>query len=196
MLAAVPTVLIPQLVTSTVNDPIYPTHRYLQSVVIRQFYDPKPVKPLHTFDLDVIAPLRVLQEKAAETAREAVRQAEVEAQAQAAAKVAQVSQTASTQPVAVSQAPTTGSCDAWMGQAGITDKASALVLIMRESGCNPNARNGSSGACGMGQQLPCGKWPHVWNDPVGGLIDAQAYVFGSYGTWANALAHSNALGWY
>lgn len=88
------------------------------------------------------------------------------------------------------------SCHLWMTQAGITDQASAYALIMRESGCNPNAVNRYSGACGIGQQLPCGKWTHAWNDPVGGMIDMQNYVIGRYGSWANALAFSNANGWY
>lgn len=87
-------------------------------------------------------------------------------------------------------------CHSWMTQAGILDQASAYVLIMRESGCNPNAVNRYSGACGIGQQLPCGKWVHTWNDPVGGMIDMQNYVIGRYGSWANALAFSNANGWY
>jgi hypothetical protein len=95
-----------------------------------------------------------------------------------------------------SVAPVSGSCHDWMNAAGITDQASAYTLIMRESGCNPNAVNPSSGACGIGQQLPCGKWPHAWNDPIGGMIDMQNYVFARYGTWADALAHSYAHNWY
>lgn len=80
--------------------------------------------------------------------------------------------------------------------AGITDIPNATYLIMKESGCNPNAVNASSGACGIGQQLPCGKWPHQWNDPVGGMIDMQNYVFSRYGSWAAAAGHSQATGWY
>lgn len=90
----------------------------------------------------------------------------------------------------------TGSCQDWMNTAGITDQANAYYLIIKESGCNPSAVNPSSGACGIGQQLPCGKWSHTWNDPVGGMIDMQGYVFGRYGSWANAVAHSRTTGWY
>ena len=97
--------------------------------------------------------------------------------------------------VNMAQAPS-GTCDDWMGAAGITDKVNAYTLIMRDSGCNPNAVNANGGACGIGQQLPCGKWPHAWNDPVGGMIDMQNYVMGRYGSWANALAHSNINNWY
>jgi hypothetical protein len=82
-------------------------------------------------------------------------------------------------------------CHEWMQAAGIVDQAIAYRLIMAESGCNPNSVNPYSGACGIGQQLPCGKWPHQWNDPVGAMIDMQNYVFERYGSWANAWAFWN-----
>lgn len=72
-----------------------------------------------------------------------------------------------------------------MSQAGINN-TSARKLIQAESDCNPNAINKQSGACGVGQQLPCGKWDHQWNDPVGSMIDMQNYVYGRYGSWENA----------
>ena len=117
----------------------------------------------------------------------------------AAQQAAQAQQQASAQQQA--QAPTvvspvSGSCIQWLAQAGITDVADAMIVINRESGCNPNAMNASSGACGIGQQLPCGKWPHVWNDPVGALIDMQAYVFGRYGSWAAAVVQEQLYGYY
>lgn len=91
-------------------------------------------------------------------------------------------------PVQARPAAASGTCSEWMAMAGITDTANAYQLIMGESGCNPNSVNASSGACGLGQQLPCGKWPHQWNDPVGALIDMQNYVYATYGSWANAWA--------
>lgn len=112
------------------------------------------------------------------------------------AKLAAQVQTQATAPVLKPQALSSEQCKAWMNEAGIKDQASAYQLIMRESGCNPNAVNASSGACGIGQQLPCGKWPHPWNDPVGGMIDMQHYVFATYGSWAAALNHSLANNWY
>lgn len=90
----------------------------------------------------------------------------------------------------------TGTCADWMNAAGIVDQASAYTLIMRESGCNPNAVNPSSGSCGLGQQLPCGKWAHQWNEPVGALIDMEDYVFDRYGSWQAALQHSYSKNWY
>lgn len=89
-----------------------------------------------------------------------------------------------------------GNCADWMNGAGITDQSVAILVINKESGCNPNAVNPSSGACGIGQQYPCGKWPHAWNDPVGGLVDMQAYVYGKYGTWENAWASELAKNSY
>jgi len=99
-------------------------------------------------------------------------------------------------PAQVAPKRVSGSCSSLMAQAGITDTANAYKLIMRESGCNPNAVNPSSGACGMGQQLPCGKWVHTWNDPIGGLIDMQNYVMSRYGSWRNALAWHYSHNWY
>ena len=96
----------------------------------------------------------------------------------------------------IPRAQAAGGCQDWMNQAGITDTANAYELIMRESGCNPNAVNKSSGACGIGQQLPCGKWSHTWNEPVGAMIDMQGYVMARYGSWANAVAFHNRMNWY
>ena len=89
-----------------------------------------------------------------------------------------------------------GTCHDWMRQAGITDMENAYILIMRESSCNPNAVNSSSGACGIGQQLPCGKWEHTWNEPVGAMIDMQKYVMQRYGSWANAVRFHDSHNWY
>ena len=93
---------------------------------------------------------------------------------------------------------TSGSKHDWLLASGISQDVWPLVdyLVSRESGWNPNAVNKSSGACGLGQQLPCGKWPHQWNDPIGGLIDMNSYVVGRYGSWQNAVNHSKNVGWY
>ena len=115
-------------------------------------------------------------------------------EAQAAQTVAQTKQvTQKKQTVAVAAS---GTCADWLAAAGVTDMANAQELIRRESGCNPHAVNPSSGACGIGQQLPCGKWEHAWNDPVGSIIDMQKYVIGRYGSWANAVSWHNQHGWY
>ena len=89
-----------------------------------------------------------------------------------------------------------GTCEDWMQQAGVTDMINARILIMRESGCNPNARNASSGACGVAQELPCGKSGCSLGDGACQVKWMQGYVFARYGSWANAVAHSNSVGWY
>jgi hypothetical protein len=78
-----------------------------------------------------------------------------------------------------------------MEAAGISpaDYVYVEYVIGRESGWNPDAVNRKSGACGLGQQLPCGKWAHQWNDPIGALIDASAYAVARYGGWRQAYLH-------
>lgn len=61
-------------------------------------------------------------------------------------------------------------------------------IVQHESGWNPNAVNTNGGACGLGQQLPCGKWAGAWNDPVAALVAMNGYV-NRYGGWAGAYSH-------
>ncbi len=91
-----------------------------------------------------------------------------------------------------------GNKDTWLAASNIPQDqwGYADYLVQRESGWNPNAVNSSSGACGLGQQLPCGKWAGAWNDPVAGLNGMQGYVMSRYGSWAAAVAHSQSRGWY
>lgn len=89
-----------------------------------------------------------------------------------------------------------GSCSDWLAQAGVTDTINALELIYRESGCNPNAVNKSSGACGVGQELPCGKSGCSLGDGACQVAWMQRYVFARYGSWANAVAFHNSHNWY
>lgn len=127
------------------------------------------------------------QTKAAEKAR----LAQIEAtRASLAQRVVQ-----STVPTAnASQRPVSGSCSEWMAAAGVTDMANAAELIRRESGCNPNAVNRSSGACGIPQALPCSKLGT--NDPVAQIRWMQNYVVSRYGSWAAAVAFHNRMNWY
>ena len=89
-----------------------------------------------------------------------------------------------------------GSCKDWIIQAGITDVENAYYIVMKESTCNPNARNKSSGACGLVQANPCSKLGGNWSDPVHALKWADSYVSSRYGSWAGAVAHSRKHGWY
>lgn len=82
------------------------------------------------------------------------------------------------------QPAVTGNCQEWIAAAGVTDTVNAYKLIMAESGCNPGARNPSSGACGIPQANPCSKLGT--SDPVAQIVWMQNYVFARYGSWANA----------
>ena len=102
-------------------------------------------------------------------------------------------------PVVAPIAPT-GTCAEWMTQAGITDPGNAIILINRESGCNPSATNRSSGAYGIPQALPGTKMASAGADwqtnPVTQLRWMQGYVIARYGSWAGAVGFSNTHGWY
>jgi len=95
-----------------------------------------------------------------------------------------------------------GTCAQWMAEVGIADTANATELIRRESGCNPNAVNPDSGACGIGQSLPCSKMGAVNADgtsavyPVSQMAWMQQYVLGRYGSWAAAVAWHDSHNWY
>lgn len=102
------------------------------------------------------------------------------------------------QTASAASRPVTGTKTEWMTAAGIPQEHWGYVdaIVSRESGWNPNAVNKSSGACGLGQQLPCGKWAGAWNDPVAALVAMTGYVNGRYGGWAGAVAFWNANHWY
>lgn len=89
-----------------------------------------------------------------------------------------------------------GTCDEWIAMAGITDIANAKELIRRESNCNPNAVNPSSGACGIAQELPCGKSGCKLGDGACQIAWMNQYVTSRYGSFANAIAFHNRAGWY
>lgn len=68
------------------------------------------------------------------------------------------------------------------------------ALWNRESGWNPNARNRSSGACGIPQALPCSKIPD--RSVAGQIRWGLDYIQGRYGSPAAAWGHSQRVGWY
>ncbi len=86
----------------------------------------------------------------------------------------------------------------WLVASGIPQADWGYVdwLVQKESGWNPNAVNKHSGACGLAQALPCSKVPGEPHDPVNSLRWMNGYVNGRYGSWADAVAHSKATGWY
>ena len=123
-------------------------------------------------------------------------ESKLQAKAEAKQKLAQaatVSQTA-----AASSGNISGGKQAWLVASGIPQNEWAYVdsIVTRESGWNPNAVNKASGACGLGQQLPCGKWAGQWNDPVAALRAMNGYVKGRYGSWVGAVSFWNRNNWY
>ena len=89
-----------------------------------------------------------------------------------------------------------GDCASWMAGAGITDTANAMILIRKESNCNPRAVNRSSGACGVAQELPCGKSGCQLGDGACQVKWMNGYVAQRYGSWANAVAWHRSHNWY
>lgn len=142
--------------------------------------------------------LKQLELKAdAQKRQELLQQIEVlrqQVEAKKAAEAARIAQTPTFPPGQVAKA--SGSCGEWMAQAGVTDMASASIIINRESGCNPNAVNKNSGAYGIPQALPASKIAHCGSNPVCQIQWMQDYVNRRYGGWAGAVAHSNSKGWY
>lgn len=76
------------------------------------------------------------------------------------------------------------------------DEATAKAFIYEhESGNDPYAVNESSGACGIGQALPCEKMPCALGDYACQDIFFQEYMYNRYGTWVNAMNYWNCIGY-
>ena len=89
-----------------------------------------------------------------------------------------------------------GNCADWIAQAGITEVSMANELIRRESNCNPNVINPSSGSCGVAQELPCGKSGCSLGDGACQVRWMNSYIQSRYGSWSAAVAHHDAKNWY
>jgi len=91
-----------------------------------------------------------------------------------------------------------GSHNNWMAAAGIaaSDYGYVEFIVTKESNWRVDAVNPSSGSCGLLQQLPCGKWAHRWNEPVGALIDGSAYAVARYGSWYQAFLAWQRQKWW
>lgn len=72
-------------------------------------------------------------------------------------------------------------------------------VIQLESGGDPNNRNASSGAYGIGQFLPSNRqqYPKAFSsNPVDQIEAMAAYIRDRYGTPTAALTHENQFHWY
>ena len=92
----------------------------------------------------------------------------------------------------------TGTKYDWMRAAGIPESQWQYVdyIVSKESSWNPNAKNPSSGACGLAQAYPCSKLGPNWNDPVVALRWQYNYVNSRYGGYAGAYKFWRANRWY
>lgn len=115
-----------------------------------------------------------LESKAKEKARIAAEQQSV----QSTTIAVQTAQTAPTQPTVA-----------------IAGSAKAFIY-MKESGNNPGAINRSSGACGLGQALPCSKMPCSLSDYACQDNFFTQYMQNRYGTWENAQAFWLSHSWW
>lgn len=69
-------------------------------------------------------------------------------------------------------------------------------IYQHESGNNPGAINASSGACGLGQALPCSKMPCSLSDYACQDNFFTQYMLSRYGTWENAVAFWQSHKWW
>jgi len=69
-------------------------------------------------------------------------------------------------------------------------------IYAKESGNNPGAINKTSGACGLGQALPCSKMPCSLSDYACQDNFFTGYMQSRYGTWDNAKSFWLAHGWW
>lgn len=75
------------------------------------------------------------------------------------------------------------------------EKAKAFIY-MHESGNNPHAINASSGACGLGQALPCSKLPCSLDDYACQDNWFTNYAVQRYGSWEAAYNFWVAHNWW
>jgi hypothetical protein len=92
----------------------------------------------------------------------------------------------------------TGSHEELMAEAGIaaSDFANADWTVSHESGWNPYAVEPTSGACHLGQELPCGKSGCAVTDEVCQLRWMNSYVLARYGSWSAEVAFHEENGYY
>lgn len=78
-----------------------------------------------------------------------------------------------------------------------SDSSDAKTFIyLKESGNNPASVNKSSGACGLGQALPCSKMPCSLSDYACQDAFFTKYMQSRYGTWENAKAFWLSHSWW
>ncbi len=94
-----------------------------------------------------------------------------------------------------------GSCEQYLIDAGVKDMTNARELIRRENNaCDAQRYNmQGSDACGIAQELPCGKSGCGMPPNANGACQVKwmaKYVQERYGSWAGAIAFHNSHNWY
>jgi len=92
-------------------------------------------------------------------------------------------------------------CELWFTEANIIDLVNARELLRRENtNCDPQLYNyGGSGACGVAQELPCGKSGCGIPPNSNGACQIKwqkKYVEARYGSYLSAIQWHNKNDWY
>lgn len=80
--------------------------------------------------------------------------------------------------------------------APVDSNSAKMFIYMKESGNRTNAINKSSGACGLGQALPCSKMGCSLTDYACQDAFFTRYMLARYGSWENAQAFWLAHHWW
>jgi len=78
----------------------------------------------------------------------------------------------------------------------VSEQEAKMFIYLKESGNRPNAINASSGACGLGQALPCSKMNCSLSDYACQDAFFTRYMKARYGTWNNAKAFWLRMHWW
>ena len=81
-------------------------------------------------------------------------------------------------------------------QATGTEQEAKMFVYYHESGNRTNAINASSGACGLGQALPCSKMNCSLSDYACQDAFFTRYMKARYGTWQQAKSFWLQHGWW
>jgi len=78
----------------------------------------------------------------------------------------------------------------------VSEAEAKAFIYYKESSNNQYAINPSSGACGLGQALPCSKMPCELSDYNCQDIFFTNYMLARYGSWTNAKAFWLQHSWW
>lgn len=94
------------------------------------------------------------------------------------------------------KASNTATFTATASAASCGDNEYKAYIYMKESGCRTDAINRSSGACGIGQALPCSKLPCSLSDFACQDAWFTNYAITRYGSWYNAYVFWTRNSWW